>query len=156
MTAPSGIDVLDARLLSEASPVLLHEALKRLCDAYEAWVEIQEDEVDGLPSRHREAARSNLDNCRAVLGRMRESADIICSDDRLGNAFRLANLAMLVQHGWDPDKARRGFSQMAAFSAGIHHSQRAFHGDEIPQGSKRSWTCSGFRRGAERPKRIFA
>ena len=103
-----GIDVLDARFLSEASPELLHKALKRLSDAYETWVKSQENEVDSLPSRHRETARDNLDNCRTVLVRMRESADVICKNERLRNAFQLANLAMLIQHGWDPDKARHG------------------------------------------------
>ena len=104
----AGIDVLDARFLSETSPELLHKALRRLSDAYETWVKTQEKEVDSLPPRHRETARNNLDNCRTVLDRMRESADVICNNERLRNAFQLANLAMLIQHGWDPEKAKHG------------------------------------------------
>ena len=104
----AGLDVLDARFLSDASPEQLHKALNGLCDAYETWVSAQEIEVDGLPSRHAETARGNLENCRSVLDRMRDTADVICGNERLRNAFQLANLAMLIQHGWDPDKARDG------------------------------------------------
>ena len=103
-----GIDVLDARFLSEVSPELLHKALKRLCDAYETWLKSQENEVDSLNSKHRETARNNLDNCRTILDRMRESTDVICKNERLRDAFQLANLAMLIQHGWDPGKAEHG------------------------------------------------
>ncbi|MCY3838953.1 MAG: helicase-related protein [Gammaproteobacteria bacterium] len=102
----AGFDVLDARFLSEASPELLHRALSSLCDAYEEWIEGQDSE--GLPSRYAETARKNLDNCQSVLDRLRDAADVISWDERLRTAFQLANLAMLIQHDWDPDKAKHG------------------------------------------------
>ena len=108
MNPAAGIDVLDARFLSEAASGQLHMALNGLCDAYEAWVRIQESEVYGLAPMHAATARRNLANCRSVLSRMRESAEVICRNDRLRNAFQLANLAMLIQHSWDPDKAKQG------------------------------------------------
>ena len=104
----AGVDVLDAKFLSEACPELLQKALNSLCDAYETWLKTKENEVDGLRPRHRETARDNLRNCWTVLGRMRESADFICRNERVRDAFQLANLAMLIQHGWDPDKAKSG------------------------------------------------
>ena len=104
----AGVDVLSARFLSKASPELLQKALNSLCDAYETWLKTKEKEVEYLRSRHRETARNNLRNCRSVLCRMRESVDVICKNERLRNAFQLANLAMLIQHGWDRDKAKGG------------------------------------------------
>ena len=102
------VDMLDARFLSEASPEILHKALNGLCDAYEAWLVSQEQNVDSLPSRYQEAAWKNLKDCRIVLDRMRESADVICKNERLRNAFQLANLAMHIQYGWDQEKTKHG------------------------------------------------
>ena len=104
----SGIDVLDAGFLSDASSEQLFGAMNSLCDAYEAWVSTQENEIDGLTPMHAETAHMNLENCRSVLDRMRRAAEEICRNDRLRNAFQLANLAMMIQYSWDPDKAKYG------------------------------------------------
>ena len=103
-----GADVLDAEFLSEASPEVLHMAMNGLCDVYETWIRTQETRIESLSPHHAQAAQGNLENCRSVLGRMRDAADFICENERLRNAFQLANRAMLIQHGWDPDKARDG------------------------------------------------
>ena len=133
-SSEDGIDVLDAKFLSEASPELLHKALTRLGDAYETWLQTQEKRVSNLPSRHRETALSNLHNCRQVLDRMRASTNDICNDIHLRHAFQLANLAMLIQHGWDTDKAEgeslrwRPF-QLAFIILSSPSAARRSHGD---------------------------
>ena len=103
-----GNDVLDAKFLSTASPKLLHKSLNCFCDAYETWIKLQENEAGSLPKIHAATARNNLDNCRTILKRLQDAVDVICNNQRLRNAFQLSNLAMLIQHGWDPDKAKSG------------------------------------------------
>ena len=99
----SSIDVLDAKFLSEASPKQLHKSLISICDAYEAWIENRIRKVSDLSPKYTDTAYKNLSNCRSVLERMKAAAVTICDDERLRNAFQLANLAMLIQHGWGTD-----------------------------------------------------
>lgn len=101
-------DVLDAGFISKASPKSLHWALNSLCDAYEDWIRTQEDQVINLSLKHTNIASRNLENCRTVLKRLRNSAGNICKNKQLRTAFQLANQAMLLQHGWDKEKAMHG------------------------------------------------
>ncbi len=103
-----GTDVLDAKFLSQASPESLRKALEYLTDVYEDWLYIQKSKLDSLHQDYQQAGKSNIDNCQNVLSRMRESIKCICSDTRLRESFQLSNLAMLIQHGWDPEKAQHG------------------------------------------------
>jgi hypothetical protein len=101
-------DPLDARALAEAQPDELRTALTSLCDRYEDWIAIQERRVPGLEPACGETAKLNLKTCRDILGRMRGAVASICDQDDLRHAFQLANFVMHIQHGWDPEKAKRG------------------------------------------------
>lgn len=103
------VDPLSARSLAEASPDGLRQALHALCSCYADWIELQRDtKLSHLEPDARKAASKNLDACVAVLLRMRDAADKVGGAKDLRDAFQLANFAMHIQHGWDPEKAKHG------------------------------------------------
>lgn len=105
----SDIDPLDAYALATATPDKLQRALQRLCDCYEAWINIQTSgKAAGLSGDEAATAAENLKTCSDILKRLHESAQAISKDRCLFQAFQLANFAMHVQHGWDKSKAARG------------------------------------------------
>lgn len=101
-------DCLSADFLARAGTDELRAALGSLCDAYAEWIGLQTAKLAGLDERYLPAANDNLARCTDVLRRLRASVDRLCGDSRLTRSFQLANLAMSVQHGWDPEKAARG------------------------------------------------
>lgn len=103
-----GIDPLDARALAEADPAALRTALDAMCDCYGDWLGLQRDKMTPFEGETLKAARDNIGACEAVLERLRAAVDAICRDEDLRHAFQLANFVMHVQHGWDPEKAKRG------------------------------------------------
>lgn len=81
------------------------EVLARLCalpKAYAKWVEDQRGRIEALPKALKAVATSNLDDCAKVTDRMTEGVAAMRRDRRLLRAFKLANAAMALQHGWKP------------------------------------------------------
>ena len=72
--------------------------LKKLCVAYEAWIERKEEYAEQeLPHRYDRAAKANLTLCRTALGRIRAGIETIANDAQTMEAFNLANRAILMQ-----------------------------------------------------------
>jgi hypothetical protein len=71
-------------------------SLKRLIDAYYRWIDLTESRVPALEARHRAAAEKNVKACRIAAKRMEEGLASL-KDPLIGEAFRLANRAMLIQ-----------------------------------------------------------
>lgn len=104
-----GVDPLGARSLAEASKVDLERALCALCDCYAEWIALQRTEkLATLDADQTATAVRNLDVCAGVLDRMRAAAATVCASEDLRHSFQIANYAMHVQHGWDPEKSSRG------------------------------------------------
>lgn len=110
---------LSAEWLATASDAALGPALMRLVSAYREWIDLREAELPGLPETLRPAARANLDECLKTAGRMEEGVRRISSDPKAALAFRLANRAMLMQHGWDPEKHKTGPLMWRPFQLGF-------------------------------------
>lgn len=110
---------LSARWLASASQEDLGYALRQLPAAYEEWLGDREAEVPALPTEFREQAEKNIASCRDVHARMAAGANRIAEDGTMSRAFRLANLVMDVQHGWDPEKSRRGPLEWRPFQLGF-------------------------------------
>jgi hypothetical protein len=110
---------LSAEWLATAPPDQLAAALARLPELYEAWLESQELTIEALPTDAKEQAQKNIAECRRIRNRMADGARRICEDPSLERAFRLANLAMSVQHGWEPEKSARGPLQWWPFQLGF-------------------------------------
>ena len=110
---------LSARWLAIAAPDKLGDALHQLPAAYERWLEDREAEVASLPEEFRDQAEKNIAICREVHDRMSGGATRIAEDAAMARAFRLANLAMDMQHGWDPEKSARGPLAWRPFQLGF-------------------------------------
>lgn len=110
---------LSARWLATAGPQDLCDALQQLPAAYERWIEDREAELTSLSDRFRDQAKKNIATCRAICARMVGGVEQIAGDAVMARAFRLANLAMDVQHGWDPEKSRRGPLEWRPFQLGF-------------------------------------
>ena len=108
-----------ARWLATAEPQELHDALHDLPAAYNTWIDARAAEALSLPKGIRGQASKNLAACRDVHARMIAGARRIAKDATMLRAFRLANLAMDVQHGWDPEKRSRGPLEWRPFQLGF-------------------------------------
>ncbi len=94
-------EYLSAEWLARAAPDKLAIALARLPALYSEWLDEQEQRAGALPPEFAEQARKNTAECRKIQERMADGARRICADLALERAFRLANLAMFVQHDWN-------------------------------------------------------
>ena len=110
---------LAARWLATAGSEELAEALQLLPGAYETWIDARAAEVSSLPEEFRDQAQKNIAACREVHTRMAAGAMRIAGDAALSRAFQLANLAMGLQHGWDPEKSKRGPLEWRPFQLGF-------------------------------------
>ena len=110
---------LSARWLAMAGSGELADALQMLPAAYQTWIEARAAEVSSLPAEFRDQAERNITVCREVHARMAAGATRIAEDSAMSRAFRLANLAMDVQHGWDPKKRERGPLEWRPFQLGF-------------------------------------
>lgn len=110
---------LSARWLSSVDTHALVSALQELTAAYGRWIEMQETRVSTLTQALQEQARKNIDVCWDTQRRMSEGAARIGSDPAMLRAFQLANLAMDLQHGWDPDRRAAGSLEWRPFQLGF-------------------------------------
>jgi len=74
-----------------------YSQLDALITRYEEWINDSESRIELLPLRYHAAAHRNLSHCKHCAGRMREGVEYIKANPRARRAFRLANLAILMQ-----------------------------------------------------------
>lgn len=107
------------RGLATAGTDELAVALQFIPDAYDTWLNSREDEALSLPEHLQEQARKNIAVCREVHDRLVAGATCIATDTFMSRAFRLANLAMDLQHGWSPERAKLGPLEWRPFQLGF-------------------------------------
>ncbi len=73
------------------------EDLKILCDAYEQWINLEEEKVSGIEEKYRSAASKQIELCKVCLERMRCGVELLSNNKEVLTAFQLANRAMLMQ-----------------------------------------------------------
>lgn len=73
------------------------DSLALLAGEYKAWIERSRDQIQNLEEKLWPVAEKHLDNCESCLGRIEAGISLLRSDDRVRRAFRIANLAMLLQ-----------------------------------------------------------
>ena len=110
---------LSARWLATAESEALADALHDLPAAYKTWIDAKGIEALSLPREYRDQARKNITACSEVHARMAGGAIRIADDAALSRAFRLANLAMDIQHGWHPKKRQSGPLEWRPFQLGF-------------------------------------
>ena len=89
-------EVLKIKNLVKLSEVVFND-LSKFLDMYEDWISQNELIAGNLARRYQSAsARLNLRQ-RVALGRMRRGVELISSDQKIQDSFKLANEAMLMQ-----------------------------------------------------------
>jgi hypothetical protein len=83
------------------------ETLDNIAAEYGNWIEARAAELDGLPAHLRPVAERHLTAATACLDRINAGIEILRTDERARRAFRLANLAMLLQQIATKQLARR-------------------------------------------------
>ena len=122
----------DAEVLAaESSDLAL--LLMPIPDAYESWIDQQEQRIPTLPVALQSQAVQHMQGCRACLNRMRSGIRHLAADENARTAFKLANRAMALQYRWSQRDASRlqwrpfqiGFLLLAVESVSIReHADR--------------------------------
>ena len=102
-----------AELRSEASEATW-QSLQQLDSGYENWIKGQQEKANKLPPHLAAVAKRHLDACAACHRRIRSGLDLLRSDSRVLEAFRLANLAMMLQQIATKQLKHRSFAWNAA------------------------------------------
>jgi hypothetical protein len=93
------LSALDMKLLSKAPDSDLGAMVAPLADAYEAWIDAQEQRIANPQERlggHAIAAQRNIDGARLIAARIRAGIAALSEPD-VAEAFRFANHAMWKQ-----------------------------------------------------------
>jgi len=111
------------------------QSLGNLAAGYAAWIQLKRTEAANLPGHFAAVARRHLDACDVCLVRINAGIALLRSDSRVRRAFRLANLAMLLQQIATKQLARRslGWSAARRFVAplGDHRSPWSIYEDGL-------------------------
>ena len=91
---------LAAKLLANQDKAVTITTLRELGDCYEAWIKKQEAEVLRLPLNLVTTAGRHIQNCKEVSTRISNGINLLESNTEALQAFRVANLAMAMQHSW--------------------------------------------------------
>lgn len=91
---------LDARTLANQDCDEILGTLRLLSECYKTWIVQQEVQISELPAHLIATAERHLQNCRQVKNRINKGIDFLESNPEALKAFRIANLAMAIQHSW--------------------------------------------------------
>lgn len=107
---------LRAEVLAETwDPDEIVSRLAPLIRGYERWIDSLRAAAGRLPARERQIAERLLDNCTAVLDRMRKGLDLLLNDPDARLAFCFANKAMDLQARWARGRGLTWYPYQLAF-----------------------------------------
>ncbi|MEP0805411.1 MAG: helicase [Chloroflexota bacterium] len=81
-------------------PDQVRAALQPLVEGYQAWLQVQQSELNRLEAVYQDVARTHLQECNQVASRIQEAIEILCSDEDARLAFCFANKAIDMQARW--------------------------------------------------------
>jgi len=90
------------------------QSLENLAAGYAAWIQQKRAETTGLSENLALVANRHLDSCNACIARINAGISLLRNDARSRRAFRLANLAMLLQQIATKQLTRRSLDWNAA------------------------------------------
>jgi hypothetical protein len=73
------------------------DAIEKLSNGYSNWIDRVRNESFQLPKMFRDVSIRHIDSCEICLNRIKRGIELLKSDLNVRNAFRLANLSMLLQ-----------------------------------------------------------
>lgn len=91
------LSMRDLGELSDDGTGLAWQSLENLAAGYAAWIQLRRGEVVNLDADMAKVAKRHFDACNDCLVRIKTGIARLRDDPRSRNAFRLANLAMLLQ-----------------------------------------------------------
>jgi hypothetical protein len=94
---PIHLGMRDLAFLNEDGKGAAWEAMEALAREYERWIESEKKAAKKLDERFRETSERHLGKCEEALKRIRAGILHLRGNSRALRAFRLANLAMLLQ-----------------------------------------------------------
>jgi hypothetical protein len=102
------------------------QSLENLSSGYAAWIQDRRQELDNLPPHLATVASRHLHACDACLVRINNGLATLRNDSRARTAFKLANLAMLLQQIATKQLGRRPLTWSAGAQVvvpeGVHRS----------------------------------
>jgi hypothetical protein len=81
--------------------------LTNVSTEYDGWIQARRAEANAMPPHLAAVANRHLADANACLNRIRRGIEILRTDERARSAFRLANLAMLLQQIATKELGRR-------------------------------------------------
>jgi hypothetical protein len=118
-------------------------AVSNLAQQYGNWIQARQAETAGLPGPLRTVAEGHLAATTACLDRINAGIQILRSDERARKAFRLANLAMLLQQIGTKQLTRRPLNWNQAAQAitpqGAHESPWRIYAERRERGDLGAW-----------------
>jgi len=94
---PIRLAMRDLAFLSEDGRGPAWDAVETLAQGYERWIEQQKKEAELLDEGLRKTGERHLRKCKEALHRIRRGISHLRADGKALRAFRLANMAMLLQ-----------------------------------------------------------
>ena len=70
---------------------------QRMIDAYDRWIARRREELADLEGRYQEVGATHIARCESALHGMKRGLQLVEDDDRVRDAFRAANHAILAQ-----------------------------------------------------------
>jgi hypothetical protein len=83
------------------------QSLENLASGYAAWIQLMREEAAGLSANFASVAKRHLEACNVCLTRINTGIALLRNDASVRRAFRLANLAILLQQIASKQLARR-------------------------------------------------
>ena len=100
-------DHLSTRYLALSSDDVVIAALKKLVNSYSDWISIQNKKLQEINENLKSVGNRHLNDCLQAQQRMENGIKFLESNKDAMAAFKLANLAMSMQHEWkDPDSKK--------------------------------------------------
>lgn len=93
--------------------------IEAIVSEYESWIARQRIRIDELDERLKETARAHLYRCSEAAARMRDGLAFITAEPHVRRAFKLANLAVLIQQLKSRREARKASYDQATSSLGF-------------------------------------
>jgi hypothetical protein len=94
---PLQLSMRDLAMLPDNPDGYAWGSLDRLLAGYASWIQRQREKAADLPAHLAAVANDHLNACDACLARIKAGISLLRSDELARRAFRLANLAMLLQ-----------------------------------------------------------
>lgn len=138
--SPIRLSMRDLANLSNDGTGAVWQSLRGLAAGYESWLHRRREELKQLDADYADVAPRHMKACEQCLSRIRSGIDRLMTDAKSLQAFRLANLAMLLQQIATKQLSKRRLNwhepSRIVRPEGEHHSPWAIYETNSVDGTK--------------------